>query len=90
MIHSLSTTAANVHDITEADKLLHGDEEQVWGDAGYLGIEKREEHQDRHVEWQINERPGKRKQMAEGSPEAQHEKAKASAPTDAHCVTADH
>ena len=78
VIHSLSTTAANVHDITEADKLLHGEEEQVWGDAGYLGIEKREEHQGRPVEWQINERPGKRKQMAEGSPEARHEKAKSS------------
>ena len=78
VIHSLSTTAANVHDITEADQLLHGDEEQVWGDAGYLGIEKRDEHKDRDVEWQINARPGKRKQMAEGSAEALHEKAKAS------------
>ncbi len=45
LIHSLATTSANAHDITQADKRLHGKEECVWGDAGYRGIEKREEHQ---------------------------------------------
>ena len=35
LVHSLTTTSANVHDITEADKLLHGDELDFWGDAGY-------------------------------------------------------
>lgn len=35
LIHSIATTSANVHDITQADKLLHGKEECVWGDAGY-------------------------------------------------------
>ena len=51
LIHSIATTSANVHDITQADKLLHGKEECVWGDAGYRGIEKREEHQHRNVDW---------------------------------------
>ena len=50
LIHSIATTSANVHDITQADKRLHGQEECVWGDAGYRGIEKREEHQDRQVD----------------------------------------
>jgi IS5 family transposase len=77
VIHSLSTTAANAHDITEADQLLHVEEEQVRGDAGYLGIEKREAHKDRDVQWQINVRPGKRKQIEKGSGEARHERAKA-------------
>ena len=36
----------------------------VWGDAGYGGIEKREEHQDRHVTWCIAMRPGKRRRLA--------------------------
>lgn len=31
LIHSLTTTPANVHDITQADQLLHGNEERVWG-----------------------------------------------------------
>ena len=39
LIHSIATTSANAHNITQADKLLHGKEEYVWGDAGYRGIE---------------------------------------------------
>ena len=78
LAHSLSTTAANVHDITEADKLLHGEEDQVQADAGYQGIEKRAEHQGREVDWRIAMRPGKRRQLKPGSTEAKAEKKKAS------------
>jgi len=42
-VHSLETTAANVHDITVASQLIREDDEVVYGDSGYLGIEKREE-----------------------------------------------
>ena len=34
VVHSMSTTSANVHDVTEAHRLLHGGEKRVWGDAG--------------------------------------------------------
>ena len=44
LVHSLSTTSANVHDVTEAHRLLHGEEQQVWGDAGYIGVQKRKEN----------------------------------------------
>ncbi|AZZ95231.1 IS5 family transposase [Hahella sp. KA22] len=61
LIHSLETTGANVHDITVAGKLLHGEESVVFGDAGYQGIHKREEHQKRAgVAWFIARRPGVR------------------------------
>lgn len=63
LIHSVKTTAANVHDIVVSGQLLHGDEKRVSGDAGYLGMDKREEHQDRDVTWLINQRPGKRKAL---------------------------
>jgi IS5 family transposase len=33
-------TAANVADVTQVDKLLHGEENLVSGDAGYTGVEK--------------------------------------------------
>lgn len=78
LVHSLSTTSANVHDITEADKLLHGDETECWGDAGYQGISQREEHQDRDIEWHVAMRPGKRKVLDPDSPAAIEEQAKAS------------
>ena len=38
IVHSLSTTAANAHDVTEAHNLLHGGERVVWCDAGYQGV----------------------------------------------------
>ena len=41
LIHSVQTTAANVHDLTPAAELLHGEETVVDADAGYQGIAKR-------------------------------------------------
>ncbi|MGH3848797.1 MAG: IS5 family transposase [Pseudonocardiaceae bacterium] len=78
LIHSLETTPANASDIHHAGALLHGEEERVWGDAGYTGIEKREEHQGRDVDWQVALRPGKRAQLPPTSRLARVEKTKAS------------
>jgi hypothetical protein len=39
-IHSVETTAANVHDLTPAADLLHGVETLAYSDAGYLGLVK--------------------------------------------------
>ena len=65
LIHSIETTAANVHDLTAADQLLHGEEQRVWGDAGYTGIHKRDEFKDRDVDWRIALRPGTRTKLAD-------------------------
>src|SRR5690606_16081377 len=35
VVHTLTTTPANEHDITQLSELLHGEEGTVWGDAGY-------------------------------------------------------
>ena len=78
IVHSMSTTAANAHDVTEAHNLLHGGETVVWGDAGYQGIHKREATQGLDVEWQVAMRPGRRRTLDPGSEEALAEKAKAS------------
>lgn len=63
LVHSVSTTSANVHDLDEVPNLLHGEESFVWGDAGYQGAEHREEHEDRDVDWLIAMRPGRRRQL---------------------------
>lgn len=78
LIHSMEVTAANHHDITVADKLLHGDEKRAWGDTGYTGIEKREAHLSRDIHWQIAAKPSKRAQMPKSRSKAKHEKIKAS------------
>ena len=77
LIHSMATTSANIHDITQADKLLHGQEECIWGDSGYRGIDKREEHKHRQVDWFIAMRPGKRRLLAKNSDTAKSELIKA-------------
>ncbi|WP_347505399.1 IS5 family transposase [Pseudomonas anguilliseptica] len=53
LVHSVVGTAANVADVTQVDKLLHGKENMVGADAGYTGVEKRPEHEGREVIWQI-------------------------------------
>ena len=53
LVHHVVGTAANVADVTQVDKLLHGEENMVGADAGYTGVEKRPEHQGREVIWQI-------------------------------------
>ncbi|SED37901.1 IS5 family transposase [Pseudomonas anguilliseptica] len=53
LVHSVIGTAANVADVTQVDKLLHGKENMVGADAGYTGVEKRPEHEGREVIWQI-------------------------------------
>ena len=43
LVHTVKVTAANEHDGTMTSELLTGDEEEVYGDSGYLGAEKRPE-----------------------------------------------
>ena len=40
-VHSVTATAANVHDLDEITHLVRGDDEVVYADAGYQGVEKR-------------------------------------------------
>ena len=41
LVHTVIGTAANVHDVTQANALLHGQESSAHGDAGYQGANKR-------------------------------------------------
>jgi IS5 family transposase len=53
LVHTVTGTAANEADITQTAALLHGQEEDVFGDAGYTGADKRPELADRDVSWNI-------------------------------------
>lgn len=70
LVHSVATTAANAHDITQAHALLHGEETDVFADSGYRGVEKREEIQVQHpdVNWHIAMMPGKRRTLNKTTP----------------------
>lgn len=53
LVHHVHGTTANVADVIQVDELLHGDENTVYADAGYTGVDKREEHESREVIWKI-------------------------------------
>ena len=57
------TTAANVHDLTAASDLLHGEEIMVYADTGYQGIVKRPEIERALAEFRDALRPGKRRAL---------------------------
>ena len=76
--HSFAATSANESDVAHAHRLPHGGERRVWADAGYRGVEKREENRGRDVEWRVAMRPGLRRQLEAGGEEALREKEKAS------------
>jgi len=63
LTHSFTTTAANEHDLNQADQLLHGEEAFIFADAGYRGAEKRDELKDVSADWYIAEQPGKLKTL---------------------------
>ena len=70
LVHTVVGTAANVNDVTQASKLVHGEETDVFADSGYRGVEKRKEIQAQHpdVNWHIAMMPGKRRAMDKGTP----------------------
>jgi len=67
LVHTLIGTAANVADIACARELLHGEEKASYVDAGYTGIEKREEEAGETGKrtWYVALKRGKIKKMVE-------------------------
>jgi transposase, IS5 family len=64
-VHTVTGTAANAADVSQTEELLHGDEETVHGDAGYIGADKRDELKDRKVAWYIAAKRGKVKAITD-------------------------
>ncbi|GAD24545.1 hypothetical protein AVS7_04305 [Acidovorax sp. MR-S7] len=60
LVHTVRGTAGSVNDVIEANTLLHGEETEAWGDAGYQGADKRPDAK-AGVRWNIAMHPGKRK-----------------------------
>jgi IS5 family transposase len=67
LVHTVRGTAANVNDVVEGNSLLHGDETDVFGDAGYQGAHKRPDAKE-DVTWHVAMRPGKRRALDKGDP----------------------
>ena len=72
LVHTVEVTAANEHDVIMTSKLLHGEEETVSGDSGYIGAEKREDailknKNGKNIKYKINRRPSQYKKNSKRS-----------------------
>ena len=62
LVHTVIGTSGNIADVTEGNSLLHGDETDAFGDAGYQGVHKSPDAK-KDVSWHVAMRPGKRKAL---------------------------
>ncbi len=62
LVHTVRGTAANVNDVVPANSLLHGQETDVFGDAGYQGAAQRPDATGQ-ANWHVAMRPGKRRAL---------------------------
>ena len=67
LVHTVRGTSGNVNDVVEANSLLHGQETDVFADAGYQGAHKRPDAKE-DVKWHVAMRPGKRKLLDKTDP----------------------
>jgi IS5 family transposase len=65
IVHTLTTTPANVADITELPKLLHGEEREVFGDQAYWNDFHRQCAKISGVRYRINRRGSSTKPLTE-------------------------
>ena len=63
LVPTVRGTAGYVHNINEANALLHGQETIAFGDAGYQGVEKQTDAK-ADVTWHVAMRPGKRRALS--------------------------
>lgn len=67
LLHTVRGTAANVGDVLEANSLLHGQDVDGYGDAGYQGADKRPDmpatKPERKLRWHIAMKRSKHKAL---------------------------
>lgn len=83
LVHTVETTAANVHDSNMTSSLLQGEETAVYGDSGYLGSDNKEDahltnDSGEEIHYEINLRPSQIKKYSGATYDAlrarEHEK----------------
>ena len=70
LVHTVKVTSANVHDVTMTSELLTGEENEVYGDSGYIGADKREDsivrnNKGRKINYKINRKPSQIKKLSQ-------------------------
>lgn len=70
LVQTVVGTAANFNDVKQASAVTHGEEADMFADAGYQRFEKRQKIQAQHqdVNWHIAIMPDKRKVLDNNTP----------------------
>lgn len=66
LVHTRTTTPANIPDIVETDKLRRASDNEIIGDSGYLGMEKRDSADPKHITYSAAKRYDQRKKLSPG------------------------
>lgn len=66
LMHSVLGTA-HVSDVSQAHALLYGDEDDAFGDTGYVGVFKRDEMRGKSVKWYVALNRGKHQVVHDGA-----------------------
>jgi len=72
LAHSVVVTDASVHDSKVMDKLLHGEEQAVYGDKAYSSEVKKQEYEARGVRWRVNRKGCRNHQLTQEDVEYNH------------------
>jgi IS5 family transposase len=72
LAHSVVVTDASVHDSQVMDKLLHGEEQAIYGDKAYTSEEKKQEYEARGIEWCVNRKANRHYHLTQDDVEYNH------------------
>jgi IS5 family transposase len=72
-VHTLAVSHAGVHDSQMIDELVHGEEKVLYGDKGYSSATKKQEYEAKGVQWCINLRGCRWRQLTEAENEINHQ-----------------
>lgn len=72
LVHDIVVTDASVHDSQVIDKLLHGEEQVVYGDRAYSSENKKREYEAKGIKWRVNLRGCRWRQLTEEEVETNH------------------
>ena len=63
--HSACFSAANIHEVEVIEKLLHGEEREIYGDKGYCSAKRKFYFESRGVKWNVARRPSRGRPLSE-------------------------
>jgi IS5 family transposase len=74
LAHDVIVTDASVHDSQVMDKLVHGEEQAIYGDKAYSSKEKKSQYEAKGVKWCVNLRSNRWQALTEEEVASNHER----------------